>query len=118
MVGESDGHSGWFLPVLVALLSVLSPAWLFTVCLLAFHLGATNAPGEAEADIAAGEGALAGGRVVWVDALATSADGIEEVIDVEEQRQTTLEQVSAHAPVNGELGGAIRRIASGKTCML
>ena len=71
--------------------------------LLAFHLGATNAPGEAEADITAGEGALASGRVVRIDALAASADRVEEVIDVEEQRQTTLEQVCAHTAVNGEV---------------
>ena len=92
-----------FSPVLVALLSVLSPAWLLSMRLLAFHLGTTNAPGEAKADITAGEGALAGGRVVRIDALAASADGVEEVIDVEEQRQTTLEQVSAHATIHGEV---------------
>ena len=85
------------------LLSVLSPAWLLAVRLLAFHLGATYAPGEAEADITAGEGTLAGGGVVRIDALAASADCVEEVVDIEEQRQTTLEQVSAQAAVNGEV---------------
>ena len=85
------------------MLPILSPAGLLSMRLLALHFGATNAPGEAEADITAGEGALAGGRVVRIDALAASADGVEEVVDVEEQRQTTLEQVSAHAAVNGEV---------------
>ena len=71
--------------------------------LLALHFSTTYAPGEAEADITAGEGALAGGGVVRIDALATSADRVEEIVHVEEQRQTMLEQVSAHAAVNGEV---------------
>ena len=87
----------------VSLLSVLSSAGFLAVGLLAFHLGATYAPGKAEADVAAGEGALAGGGVVGIDALAASADGVEEVVDVEEQRQTTIEQVCAHAAVNSKI---------------
>ena len=103
MVGEGDVHRDRFLPVLVGLLSVLSPTWFLAMGLLAFHLGATYAPGKAETDVAAGEGALAGGGIVRIDALASRADGVEEIVDVEEQRQTTLEQVSAHAAVNGKV---------------
>ena len=52
--------------------------------LLAFHLGTAYAPSEAETDVATGEGTLAGGGVVGVDTLTASADGIENIVDVEE----------------------------------
>ena len=59
--------------------------------LLGFHLGAAEAPGEADADVAADGGALADGGVIGVDAVAASADGAEEVVDVEEDGQAAVE---------------------------
>ena len=84
--------------------SPLLTADFFAVGLLRLHLGATESPGEAETDILAGEGALAGGGVVGVNALAASADGAEEVVDVEEEREATVEEVGAETAVNGEVG--------------
>ena len=72
--------------------------------LLGFHLGAAQAEGEAEADVAAVGGALADGGVVGVDAAAAGADGAEEVVDVEEERQTAVEEVGTHAAVESEVG--------------
>ena len=43
---------------LSSLLPVLSPNRFFAVGLQAFHFGVAYAPGEAETDVAAGEGAL------------------------------------------------------------
>lgn len=60
------------------------PRGFLSVGLLAFHLGASDAPGEAKADVATGEGTFACGRIIWVDAFAACADGVEKVVDVEE----------------------------------
>lgn len=69
-----------------------------------FHLGTAQAPSEAKADIMTGEGTLAGGGVVGVDALTAATDGVEEVVDVEEKRQSTVEEVGAHSTVDAEIG--------------
>ena len=92
------------LPLLVILLSVLSSARLLAVGLPAFHLGATYAPGESEADVAAGEGTLAGGGVVGVDTFSPGADGVEEVVDIEEERESAVEEVGAYTTVEAEIG--------------
>ena len=54
------------------------------------HLGVSKTPSEAKADVLGGEGAFGSGGIVGVDALAAGADGAEEVVDVEEQRQTAV----------------------------
>lgn len=72
--------------------------------LLAFHFGAPYAPSEPKADIAAGEGTFACGRVIGVDAFAASADGAEEVCHVEEERESVVKEVSACTTVEGEVG--------------
>ena len=72
--------------------------------LLGFHLGAPNAPGEAEADVAAFGGRFADGGVVGIEATSTGADGAEHIGHVEEQRQATVEEVGTHAAVEGEVG--------------
>ena len=89
---------------LASLLPVPSSNRLLAVGLLAFHFGMANAPSKAETDIAGSEGALADGRVVRIDALATSADGVENVVGIEKQRQTTVEKVGAEAAIDGEIG--------------
>ena len=49
--------------------------WLFlAVDLLGLHFGAAEAPGEAEADVAAVGGTLANGEIVGVDAAADGAE--------------------------------------------
>ncbi len=83
---------------------VFLPRLLLAVCLLGFHLGAAEAPGEAETDVAAVGGALADGGVVGVDAAAAGADGAKEVVDVEEEGQAAVEEVGTHAAVEGEIG--------------
>ena len=70
---------------------------LLAVGLLGFHLGAPNAPGEAEADVAAFGGRFADGGVVGIEATSTGADGAEHIGHVEEQRQATVEEVGTHA---------------------
>lgn len=72
--------------------------------LLAFHFGAANAPGEAKADVAAGEGTFACGGVVWVDAFTACADGAEKVVDVEEEGESAVEEVGACSAVEREVG--------------
>ena len=72
--------------------------------LLGFHLGASDAPGEAEADVAAFGGRFADGGIVGVEAAAAGADGAEHISHVEEQRQATVEEVGTHAAVEGEVG--------------
>lgn len=72
--------------------------------LLGLHLGAAEAEGEAEADVAAVGGALADGRVVGVEAAAAGADGAEHIVNIDEQRQATVEKVGTHAAVEGEIG--------------
>ena len=47
--------------------------------LLGFHLGAPDAPGEAETDVAAFGGRFADGGVVGVEAAAAGADGAEDI---------------------------------------
>ena len=47
------------------------------MCLLGFHLCASDAPGEAEADVAAFGGRFADEWIVGVEAAATGADGTE-----------------------------------------
>lgn len=74
------------------------------MCLLGFHLGAPNAPGESEADVAALGGRFADRGVVGVEAAAAGADGAEQIGHVEEQRQSTVEEVGTHAAVEGEIG--------------
>lgn len=59
--------------------------------LLGFHLGAPNAPGESEADVAAFGGRFADGGVIGVEAAATGADGAEHISHIEEQRQATVD---------------------------
>ncbi len=67
--------------------------------LLGFHLGAPNAPGESEADVAALGGRFTDRGVVGVEAAATGADGAEQIDHVEEQRQATVEEVFAKSEV-------------------
>ncbi len=47
--------------------------------LLGFHLGAPDAPGETETDVAAFGGRFADGGVVGVEAAAAGADGAEDI---------------------------------------
>lgn len=72
--------------------------------LLLFHLCSTESPGEAEADVTALGGTLADGWVVGVDAAAASADGAEDIVDIEEERQAAVEDVGTHAAVECEIG--------------
>ena len=72
--------------------------------LLAFHFGAAYAPGESKADVAAGEGTFACGGIIWVDAFAACANGVEKVVDVEEERESAVEKVGACTAVEGEVG--------------
>ena len=72
--------------------------------LLAFHFGAAYAPGEPKADVAAGEGTFACGRVIGVNAFAASADGAEEVCHVEEEGDSVVKEVGACTAVEGEVG--------------
>ena len=72
--------------------------------LLAFHFGAADAPGEPKADVAAGEGTFACGGIIWVDAFAACADGIEEVCHVEEEGESAVKEVGACTAVEGEVG--------------
>ena len=88
---------------LASLLPVPSPDRLLAVGLLAFHFGMANAPNKPETDIAAGEGAFTDGRVVRIDTLATSADGVENVVGIEKQRQTAVEKVGAEAAIDSEI---------------
>ena len=75
------------------------PRLLLAVGLLGFHFGAAEAPSEAEADVAAVGGALADGGVVGVEAAAASTNGAEHIGHVEEQRQSTVEEVFAKSEV-------------------
>ena len=72
--------------------------------LLAFHFGTADAPGESKADVAAGEGTFACGRVIRVNAFAACADGAEKVVDVEEERESAVEEVGACSAVEREVG--------------
>ena len=72
--------------------------------LLAFHFGAADAPGEAKADVAAGEGTFACGRIIGVNAFAACADGAEEVCHVDEEGELAVIQVGACTAVEGEVG--------------
>ena len=85
-------------------MSIPSPTRFLAMGLLAFHFGTANAPSKAKTDVTRSEGAFADGRVVGIDALATSADGVENVIGIEKQRQTTVEKVGAEAAIDGEIG--------------
>ena len=72
--------------------------------LLAFHFGTADAPGESKADVAAGEGTFACGRVIRVNAFAACADGAEEVCHVEEEGESVVEEVGACTAVEREVG--------------
>ena len=72
--------------------------------LLGFHFGAANAPGKPKADVAAGEGTFACGRVIGVDAFASRADGAEDVCHVEEEGESAVKEVGACTAVEGEVG--------------
>lgn len=74
------------------------------VGLLAFHFGAANAPGESKADVVAGEGTFACGRIIGVDAFAACADGAEKVCHVEEEGESVVKEVGACTAVEGEVG--------------
>lgn len=72
--------------------------------LLAFHFGAAYAPGEAKADVAAGEGTFACGRIIGVNAFAACTDGAEKVCHVEEEGESAIEEVGACTAVEREVG--------------
>ena len=72
--------------------------------LLAFHFGAAYAPCKSKADVAAGEGTFACGRIIGVDAFVACADGVEKVCYVEEEGESAVEEVGACSAVEGEVG--------------
>ena len=72
--------------------------------LLTFHLSATNTPGEAETDVAAGDSTLADGGVKGVDAFTAGADCVKDIVDIEEEGQATVEEVCTYTAVDGKVG--------------